>query len=98
MNKFHLSNSVIELEDSQAVGLVSADQYAEMAGGILKSMLQQSVGLDWSAPGVAPKIIFKPAGASSYSISRDSMVETADEMAYKLFLKVHQRSLQKAKN
>jgi hypothetical protein len=98
MNKFHLSNSIIELEDSQAIGLVSADQYAEMAGGILKSMLQQSVGLDWAAPGVAPKILFKPAGANSYSISNDAMVEAADAMAYKLFLKAHQRSLQKAKN
>jgi hypothetical protein len=98
MNKFHLSNSIIELEDSQAIGLVSAEQYAEMAGGILKSMLQQSVGVEWSAPGVAPKILFKPAGASTYTISNDAMVEAADAMAYKLFLKAHQRSLQKAKN
>jgi hypothetical protein len=45
MNKFHLSNSIIELEDSQAIGIVSTEQYVEMAGGILKSMLQQSVGL-----------------------------------------------------
>ena len=65
MNKFHLCNSIIELEDSQAIGIVSTEQYVEMAGGILKSMLQQSVGVEWSAPGVPLKILFKPAGALS---------------------------------
>ena len=93
MEKKFLISSNIELGDSRIIGQVGAEQYVQMAGDILKSMLHQSGGLTDEED----RKIYFPSRTNSPSrtLSYSEIVDAADELTYQLFLKVHHRTLKK---
>lgn len=93
---FDLYGSTVSIEDSQAIGIVSAKDYAEMVSGILKSMLEQSRGL-YDAEEENHMIYFPSASSGTRRlVAYSDLIDAADELTYQLMLKVHRRVLKKS--
>ena len=90
----YLSGSNIKLKDSDATGIVSAADYFNTAESVLRSLLKQSQGLSRTGlAGDTPTVYFRPTSDCYNSMSYDELVDAADDITYKLYMKIHRRVL-----